>query len=385
MPARRVNDTTIVIVAGVLIITLGIAAALLDPAPNPLDAGTSSFSAGPRGMKAAYLTLRELGYDVERSIEPMTALRAQPLITTLILSGEEPASDQDKRAFRAFVDQGGLLVAIGTNGGSAVGLVIPSDAKPPSLFNESIEAFRPLVPSPLTRGAGEITMQADGERVFLPGTYVPLYGASLDNPVVAVASLGKGRVVWLADTTPFANAQLGEACNLRFLLNVVGAASERRVVFDEHYQGHKRSLASYTAGTPLPWIALQFGLVGVAVLLTHSRRLGPVRAPHVDPRTSPMEFVEMLGTLYQRASARQAAVNAARMRVRRAIALRCGVPVATDDETLARVAGAKLRTDPAPIARLLADADSAAASTQLDTSRALDIMRQLQALSSHLG
>lgn len=385
MPARRVNDTTIVVVAGVLIVTLGIAAALLDPAPNPLDAGTSTFSAGPRGMKAAYLTLLELGYDVERSIEPMTALRAEPLATTLILSGEEPASDQDKRAFRAFVDQGGTLVAIGVNGGSALGLVIPSGEKPPSLFNESIETFRPLLPSPLVGGVTEITMRADGERVFLPGTYVPIYGASLDNPVVAAASLGKGRVVWLADTTPFANAQLGEAGNLRFLLNVVGARSGRRVVFDEHYQGHKRSLVSYTAGTPLPWIALQVGLIGIAVLLTHSRRQGPVRAPHVDPRTSPMEFVEMLGTLYKRAGARHAAVNAARMRLRRAIALRCGVPVATDDEALARAAGAKLRTDPAPIARLLADADSAAGDSALAEERALDIMRQLQALSARLG
>lgn len=385
MPARRVSDTTIVIVAGVLIVTLGIAAALLDPAPNPLDAGTSSFSAGPRGMKAAYLTLRELGYDVERSIEPMTTLRAEPSATTLILSGQEPPSEQDKRAFRAFVDQGGTLVAIGGNGGSAVGLVVPSDAKPPLLFDDSIKTFQPLVPSPLVRGAGEITMRAVGERVILPGTYVPLYGASLDNPVVAVASIGKGRVVWLADTTPLANGQLDEAGNLRFVLNVVGAPSERRVVFDEHYQGHKRSLASYTAGTPLPWIALQAGFIGIAVLLTHSRRPGPVRAPHADPRTSPMEFVEMLGTLYKRAGARQAAVNTARMRLRRAIALRCGVPVTTDDETLARVAGSKLRTDPAPIARLLADADTAAAAPQLDTARALEIMRQLQALSTTLA
>ena len=97
MAARGLNDSTIVIGAAVLIVALGTAAAVLDPAPNPLDTGTSSFSAGPRGLKGAYLTLRELGYDVERSIEPMTALRAKPSVTTLILSGAEPPSEQDRR------------------------------------------------------------------------------------------------------------------------------------------------------------------------------------------------------------------------------------------------------------------------------------------------
>lgn len=384
MAARGLNDATIVIGAAVLIVALGTAAAVLDPAPNPLDTGTSSFSAGPRGLKAAFLTLRELGYDVERSIEPMTALRAKPSATTLILSGAEPPSEQDRRAFRAFVEQGGTLVALGSNGGYALGLTLPSDVKPPSFFEDATETFRPLVPSPLVRGAGEITMRSAGERPILPGTYVALYGPSTDHPVVAVSSIAQGRVVWLADTTPFANAQLDKADNLRLLLNVVGPAAERSVLFDEHYQGHKRSLASYAAGTPLPWIVLQAGLIGIAVLLTHSRRQGPVRAPHVDPRTSPMEFVEMLGTLYKRAGARQAAVNAARTRLRRAIAFRCGVPVATDDETLARTAAAKLRTDAAPISRLLADADSAASSPRLDPARALDLMRQLQAVSAQL-
>ena len=385
MPARRLTDTTIVAGAAVAIVVLGAIAAIVAPGTNPVDAGSSSFSAGPRGLKAAYLTLKELGYQAQRSIEPMATLRVVPASTTLILSGEDPPSEQDKRGFRAFVEQGGTLVTIGANGAFALGVKAPPDVKPPALFVEPVETFAPLVPSPIARGVDEISIRADGAPTPLPPTYVAVYGASADNPVVAAASIGQGRVIWLADSTPFANAHLDEHDNLRFLLNVVGNASERVVVFDEHYQGHKRSLWSYAAGTPLPWIAAQAGLVVLLVLLTHSRRQGPVRAPHVDARTSPMEFVEMLGTLYKSAGARQAAVNAARLRLRRAIASTCGVPVATDDETLARAAAAKLRTDPAPIAQALSEADRAAADPRLEHPRALDVMRQLQALSFQLG
>ena len=384
MPARRLTDLTVVIGSAVAVTVLVIAAAFIAPAVKPLDTGTSSHSAGPRGAKAAYLTLAALGYRVERSIEPITDLRIEPATTTLILSGREAPSEQDRRALKQFVEAGGTLLAVGANGAYALGLTTPPDRRSP-FDTEIIEPFRPLATSPLARGAAEITMAAGGTVPKFSDVFVRLYGDADDATVVAVAGMGKGRAVWFAETTPFSNAELTKADNLRLLLNIVGAPEGRVVLFDEHYQGLKRSLWSYVTGTPLPWIGAQAALVFVAVLLTHSRRVGPVRPPHSDARTSPMEFVDMLAALYKRAHARPAAVHAARTRLRRAIAASSGVPLATDDDTLARAAGAKLHTDPGPIAQLLADADRAAADARLDGAQALDVMRRLQALAKQLA
>jgi Domain of unknown function (DUF4350) len=381
MPARRLSDLWLVSGAVVAIAVLSLLGAILAPASNPIDQGTSTFSAGPPGTKGAYLTLAELGYRVERSIEPMTAVEADPSTTTLILSGEEPPSEQDRRTIREFVEQGGTLLAVGANGAYALGLVVPSDV--PLGLQEEIETFHPLTPSPLSVGASAVNITARLTAPKFTDPYVALYGSAAE-PVVATATLGLGRAVWFADNTPFCNAYLDKADNLRLFLNTVGPAAGRQVIFDEHYQGHKRSLWSYVGGTPLPWFGLQAGLVMVAVLLTHSRRQGPVRAPHEEARTSPMEFVDMLGALYRRAHARQAAVHAARLRLRRAIAAACGVPAATEDETLARAAAARLHTDAAGIGALLAEADAAAGQPDLSTARALDLMQRLQKLTGQL-
>ena len=92
----------------------------------------------------------------------------------------------------------------------------------------------------------------------------------------------------------------------------------------------------------------------------------------------------MLGTLYGRARARQAAVHAARTRLRRAIAATCGIPLASDDETLARAAGARMGSDEALTAQLLADAARAAGDPDLEQEQALALARRLQELSARL-
>ena len=384
MPASRLNDATVVIGAGLLLIALGVAGAIIAPAPNPIDAGTSTFSAGPAGTKAAYLTLADLGYRVERSAEPITAVRAEPAATLLVISGQEPPSNQDRRAIRDFLKKGGVVVAAGAAGAALFEIASTEAAPRPPLLPERFEEHRALLPSPLTAGAPRITMAADLARPTLPGAFAGLYGRSAEETSVATATVGGGRAVWWAAPTPISNGQIDAADNLRLLLNIAGSPGTRTIVFDEHYQGHRRSLWSYAAGTPLPWIALQTGLIMLAAFLTYSRRSGPVRAPHLDVRTSPMEFVDMLGALYKRARARHAAVAAARTRLRRMLAATCGVPAASTDDALARAAASTLGIGAGAIAELLAESERAAADPGLDAPRALDLTRRLQALAARL-
>ena len=87
MPARkRTSDLTILVSAGIATVLLTVAAYLVAPVDSASDVAGSSYSSRPDGAKAAYLLLRQLEYDVERSFEPVAALQADPEATVLVLS-----------------------------------------------------------------------------------------------------------------------------------------------------------------------------------------------------------------------------------------------------------------------------------------------------------
>jgi hypothetical protein len=68
------------------------------------------------------------------------------------------------------------------------------------------------------------------------------------------------------------------------------------------------------------------------LVLSFSRRNGPLRAPVMLPRSSPVEFATSMGDLYEKARATTAATDAARRRLLRAIVREAGVPQGIVDE-----------------------------------------------------
>ena len=67
------------------------------------------------------------------------------------------------------------------------------------------------------------------------------------------------------------------------------------------------------------------GIGLLAIFFTYSRRSGPVRPLVPQPRLSPLEFVDSLGGLYQRAHAASAAVGVAYQRFRYLLIKRVGL------------------------------------------------------------
>lgn len=384
MPVRRLSDVVIVSLALSAMVLLGVVGAVVAPGPDAAGGGASTYSAGPSGTKAAFVTLRELGYGVDRSIEPMTALKADPQTTVLIVTGDEDPSGQDRRAARRFLEAGGVILATGANGAKFVGMTPPAPAPNPAFPADNLVTYRPLLPSALASRADAITMRLKVAFPKLEPSFATVYGLSADEAVVATASVGAGRAIWWASATPLTNDQVGQADNFQLLLNAIGPAGSRRILWDEHYQGHKRSLWSYAKSTPLPWIGLQAALLALAGMATFSRRHGPVRADAAETRTSPMEFVDMLGALYRRAGAGAAAVHAARARLRRALATRCGVPANSADTVLAGAAAARLGLDAEAIADLLTESERAAAGGNLEAAEALTYTRRLQQWTARL-
>jgi hypothetical protein len=106
-------------------------------------------------------------------------------------------------------------------------------------------------------------------------------------------------------------SRLLQADNLVFFLNSIGPAATTHVFWDESLHGDSPSLLSYTRGTPLYLIGWQLALVVALLLWSYARRSGPLRPDPVVPRTTQIEFVHSLGSLYQAAGANQVAVSGA--------------------------------------------------------------------------
>jgi hypothetical protein len=146
---------------------------------------------------------------------------------------------------------------------------------------------------------------------------------------------------------PLTNAGLKDDASLRLFLASVGAADPGQprpaILFDEYFHNVQWSLSDYTRGLPLTQIAWQTGIVALLLILSFSRRNGPIRLPMRVPRTSPIEFAESMGQLYRKAGSTQAATEGARRRLLRFLTERCGLP------------GNIAQSDAAIVARSLSD------------------------------
>jgi hypothetical protein len=373
------SDLTILVVAGVAMAMLTAAGAWLAP-PSPSYVRASTWSAGPDGAKAAFLTLRALGYEVERSFEPVGTLRVDPASTTIILAspGSRP-STQDRRALQRFVEQGGIVVATGAGLGF---LPHSAQAAPADVGDLLVDRrrYRPLAPGPLTRDTAIVHMAPEGAAPLERAPYTPIF---VDGEAIGVlaARIGRGRVVWWSGSTPLLNTGIEEAGHLELLLNALGPPAARRILWDEHYHGQARSLWSYLAATPLPFGLAQVAMLAAAALVTFSRRRGAITAVAIEPRASALEFVDAMAALYRKADAASSVVEVAAARLRRLLGSTAQLPGTATDAQLVTATAARCGLDTTELASLLADARRGATST-LSSAEALPLVQRLQDAST---
>ena len=205
-----------------------------------------------------------------------------------------------------------------------------------------------ILPSPLALGAPRIRMDHTAGGVPDP-PFTTLY-ADARGAAVVTARLGQGRVVFWASALPVTNAAIDEAGHVELVINAIGPPLDRRVIWDERYHGHSRSAWSYTEGTPLPAAVTQLALLGLAAVLTVSFRRRPLRAVPDPPRTAPLEFIDTMGGLYERAGAATTAVGVALAHLRRRLIGVAGLPADADDTRVAKAAAAHAGLSPRSLA-----------------------------------
>ncbi|HVB36732.1 MAG TPA: DUF4350 domain-containing protein [Candidatus Acidoferrales bacterium] len=351
------NDRKLLIGVGVLFVVLVVVSTIISP-PQITGASSipSSYSPSWDGAKGAFLLLQELGYDVSRWERSPTDLPLNASNEVLILA--EPAqapSEEERFAISEFVQNGGRVVATGASASEF--LPEASKFEQGDTFEDK-KSFHALVPSPIVRGAPQITMTAPENWVPVPPRQIVLYGNDETAAVVSYR-FGKGQIIWWAAPTPLTNGSIRDSGNLVFFLNCIGAPGRVHVLWDEYFHGVRGSLLVFLVHTPVFWGVGQLALVFLAILFTYSRRLGPIRPPVTQSRLSPLEFVDTLGDLYASAHVASAAIGIAYQRFRFILTRKLGLPVNASVSDLAKSASESLRWEEAPLLHTLTQCELA--------------------------
>lgn len=343
-------------------------------APTNVDTeSATTYSAASHGAKAAYLLLQDLGYHVDRWEQPLTALQPASHTVLVIVDPYSSPDEKEKAALDHFMSAGGRVITNGISGGR----FLPEDNSDldPAPASPSSE-FSAVSPSPLTRAAPKIMLRQSSH--WSGASAIPLYGKDNDT-VVARFLRGQGDAIWMASASPLTNAGIKESFNLEFLLAALGDRHQNRILFDEYVHGYGAHASVEKSHPIMTALVLQSMILACAVLITFSRRSGPLRPVPAPSRLAPLEFVETLGGLYQQAHASAVAVDVCHQRFVYWITRRLGLNPNASSIDIDRAVRDRwgMKDD-----KFLSTLDSAAAARyqpELPQKQALEIVKALHA------
>lgn len=306
--------------AGVILLV-----SLLVPSSNDEDLSPTTYNNGSAGIKASYLLLKDLGYSPERWEESTSELSSVDATkTTLILANPYvPPSDLEevKKGIEEFLSHGGQVLVTGVQGAS---LIPGAETAPPAQLYKALCSTIPEGQSALAR-AGQVSI-ADTVRWSQESVAVRVHQRCGNDAVVVSMKVGAGETVWWSSPMPMTNRGLKEDASLKLFLASIGRPG-RRILFDESLHGEQPSVWETAKGLPIRSLLMQIALVAVLLVLSFGRRSGPLRLPVRSTRSSPLEFAESMGHLYNKAGATRVATDGARRRLMRSLHEECGVPL----------------------------------------------------------
>ena len=313
------GDRRILYIASVLVVLMLVTMAFLTPKDPDTEGSPSSYSTKRRGGKAAYLLLAQSGYHIDRWDNPPAQLPANPQNDLLIIAGPNEYPDRDEsNALRRFVSDGGTLLVAGTwsDDFAPDSHIVSGD------YRVGWVECNPALPTRISRG-GTVSMDGSWAWDKSKSLETLTHYTHEDDAVVVTYMVGRGQVIWWASDLPLTNVGIRDKNNLNLLINSVGEG--KYILWDEYFQS--RASHEVMAFPPLVrWALLgQCALFGIMLLLTYSRRSGPVIPLVTESRLSPLEFVDTLGNLYARAGAAQVPVEIAFQRFRQLAARRLGL------------------------------------------------------------
>jgi hypothetical protein len=381
------GDRRLLLIGGAILLVLTAALALVGI--DPQDPGMlipSTYSSGSGGARAAYLLLQDLHYKVSRWERSPTELPGDPDGVVLIVAEPlETPRREEREALQGFVEEGGQVLFTGAR----IKSFFPEaniDAEIPTL---EWKTFSADFPSIYTFGAPKIVLQAGTTWQAPSASQLALYGETR-SPVVVSWRIGEGRILWWAAATPLTNSGISREGNLNLFLNamnspVAGDRAAVQIYWDEYFHGQRTSLWSYAEKTPVAWGLVQLGVLGLLVFFTFGRRSGPVMLPPVLSRLSPLEFVDTLGGLYERAGAEPAVVGFVYQRFRATLSRQLRLSASAHDAELADAVQGRLGWKESGLKSTLARASVASRAQKVAADEALGLIRELERYEEQLG
>ena len=285
---------------------------------NPLP---STYLTGKHGARAAYESLLRSGYTIERWERPLTELAASAGPNTVVILAQPFSREtEDYKAVDQIVSRGGRVLATGLYGGY---LLPDGQVSEPKNFTFAAcqldaEGLDSLA------GTGEVWMVPEASWNVGNPTHRTQYDCA-GQPAVVEYDYGKGHVVWWANSTPLENASLARGADFDLLLNSLGPRQGPQIYWDESLHGEIRSTWSFIGGPTVRLLWAGLILTSILIVFSFSRRSGPVSELPAPPRTTPIEFLDALGSLYRSAGASSTAVSVAWERFRRDALRMCGL------------------------------------------------------------
>ena len=355
--------------------------------PNPVDNDPTptTYNSGSAGVRAAFLILPELGYRPEQWDERPGALKGvDAQKTTLVLADPvvpETQVDAVKAEVAEFLKRGGRVLVTGLSGAY---LVPGGQTKPPAQFYRALCYTTPEGQGTLAR-VGVVAMPDYGSWGAVGEASEVEQRCGKDAVVVRVR-VGPGEAIWWSSATPLTNRGLKDDASLKLTLASLGEPG-RRVLFDETFHGAEGSVWDTTGGLPMRALEIQSAALAVLLVLSFGRRNGPLRTPVHAVRSSPIEFAESMGHLYQKAGATTVATEGARRRLVRFLQERCGVPAGVlrgSSDGIVEAVGARLGGEWSALGAHLAQAGEAEHASVAPKS-ALRLVKALDEDLSHLA
>ena len=340
--------------AVVALIGAAVQGVLTPPSSTPeWDPRVSAESTAPRGARALFLWLRELGYPVRTWREPLTSLGPEQR-AVFVLEPTQEISSAQAEALTRWVKDGGTLFLVPDREGNLETIVEgrlaletdPTEAaevRGDRIVPDEGQRWRYREAMPAERGmyeyaVDEVAVRGDRRVRDLEGENSVLFARD-ELGLAAEMFLGDGFVVVLPEADLLTNHGLPKGHNAELVASLVEdwVPPGTTVWFDEYDHGARvaGSLLGYL-GTRRPGLfALAVAAAGLLAVMRWGRAL-VVRPDEAGKRRrDPTEFVESLGALYARSRATgpawSALAGAARRLADRGLA---GVAVRGDSEEL---------------------------------------------------
>ena len=314
----------------VTVILLNVALSVLrDTYAGPEGRPSSSYATSPEGIAAFAELLARQGH-------PVAPLRgslseALPVDGVLVVLDPEEITDKDVSALRTWTSGGGRLIIGGRPQLWAHDFTLE---RGPEWSAAGILSAVPLADVPEMQDVR--VLGGEGFGSWEDSTAAePVAGLREipDRTLVAVAEIGSGRAVLLADTSVLHNRYLAQKDNAVFAVNLAGPPGTP-VYFAEgvHGYGDETGLAAI----PLRWKLALGGLVLASIvwMLAVGRRLGPPEPEARDLPPPRRAYIDALATTLARTKRSDEVVAPVRAAARSKIARRAGLEPDADAKAL---------------------------------------------------